>query len=206
MFIWNTNNGLLIKEFKFFAPGASSFAINLGNSECEDPNIFTESCMKSRESSIISTHFSSLTRYFKSVFNKRFDHQNFRGVTSDELVFNPPPTMCLYSKDILITGGFSCIFLWNITKGELFKKINIKTTAINKHRYDLSNRFKYSQLNLVKQIKVIQQKKVDSSLNIFPQSMQTANNRNTSKLLLVMDYTDSIYIIKIPSNLIQNLA
>jgi hypothetical protein len=211
MCIWDTNNGTLLKEFKFFAP-VTSLATNQRNNEYEDSqNNFTDGCLKSFENSAFRKVFNSFTYLLKSLFTKKLNHQSHtflvRGISIDELVFRPPPSMCLYSKNILITGGLSCIFLWNITKGELFKKINIKTAAINKHRSNLNYRLKYSQLNLVKQIKVIHQKQFDSGLNVFSPSIQTSNNiKNINKLLLIMDYMDLIYIIKIPANIIQNLA
>ena len=197
--------------------------------DCDAMNM----CVNSFRSSKMSMLLNGLADFFKA-FNShsRTTHTFTRMISYDELAFQPPPTMCLYSKTILITGGFACIFLWNIAKGELFKKINIKTHGIcaTKRRSEEnsdrtrgrncdSDKLKYSHLNLVKQIKVIQQRSSDSSLNLFANSTSVAssptitsttthnnNNKNVHKLLLIVDYTDSIYVLKIPSNILQNYS
>ena len=204
MCLWNTLDGTLVKEFKLFVPVTNIVNAMENSLECGEFNIFSDCIVKSRESSIFGMVFTNFSNFLKSFFTM---HAKIPQTSSDELAFKPPPIMCLYSRYVLITGGFSCIFLWNIATGELFKKINIKTNALNKKTSDLTSRgVKYTQLNLVKKIKVIQQKKIDSGLNLYASSTQTAANKNMNKLLLVMDYTDSIYLIKIPANITQNLS
>ena len=214
MCIWNTTNGKLVKEFKFFAPISLP---NTNSIDSGDINFTTDNCLNSYTSSFFSYILLGLYHFVKnniaSISSRRYQS---RVITADELLFQPPPTMCLYSKTILITGGFSCIFLWNIVKGELIKKINIIKESVNKNLLaarsekfsNLSKSSKYSQLNLVKQIRIINQKAIEgsaSSAQANSSPLTKIKSKHINKLLLITDYTDSIYIIKIPSNIFHTL-
>lgn len=111
----------------------------------------------------------------------------------------PPPTMSLYSRSILITGGCSCIFLWNIWKGELIKKINIRKPLIHQQQQQqqqqrAENDERLALVNQIKEIRVIRQQ-VDA--------VKYSPRNKVNKLVLVTDYTDAVYVLKIPSNLTQ---
>jgi hypothetical protein len=214
MCIWNTTNGKLVKEFKFFAPISLP---NTNSIDSGDINFTTDNCLNSYTSSFFSYIVVGLYHFVKnniaSISSRRYQS---RVITADELLFQPPPTMCLYSKTILITGGFSCIFLWNIVKGELIKKINIIKESVNKNLLkarseklsNSSKSSKYSQLNLVKQIRIINQKAIEgsaSSAQTNSSPLIKIKSKHINKLLLITDYTDSIYIIKIPSNIFHTL-
>lgn len=184
MCIWNRQKGKLIKEFTFFAPKPTN-----------------KSYFESVLSNLLAITFHAA---------KQKQSKNPLGDALCQL--QPPPTMCLYSKNLLITGGCSCIFIWNISNGgELVKKINlIKPVQINKAHTLQGNRqpsncsktlgHKYSHKFYVKQISVIIQKSFD-----VPRSGKGSLKMLKNKVLLITDYTDTIYVLKIPSYIFQEL-
>lgn len=107
MCIWNRTSGKLIKEFKFFEP------LFLSNKS------LVETC----ENSVINSWSSNFMSLLRNFTNSRKHHEHSDQILNEDLLFRPIPSMCLYSKTILVTGGCSCIFLWNILKGELIKKL-----------------------------------------------------------------------------------
>jgi hypothetical protein len=197
MCFWNTLNGAMIKEFKFFAPTLSSSKFGYA-----DQNSI----------SIISYIGSKLFKFIQSSYHSNTSLSNNTQRTTFFNNLSPIPSMCLYSNKILITGGCSCLFIWNIIKAELIKKINI---IIKKKPVEISttrnknhiSTYKYSQLNHIKEIRIIQQKnnEYSSLIKLSAKTPQQINNsKRLNKLVLLTDYSDSIYILKIPSNIIQN--
>lgn len=166
MCIWNRVTGVLIKEFEFFAPCFMSDKI-------VDSDPVVSSSILSKISGFLRENTKKSSNLIKN---------------ENSLLFQPVPTMCLYSKTILITGGCSCIFLWNVQRGELIKKINIKNTKPINVVQGKNRMEKYSHMNVIKEIRLIRCKA----------------SRTLTKLLLLTDYTDSIYILKIPFNVIQS--
>ncbi|CAF0771596.1 unnamed protein product [Brachionus calyciflorus] len=194
MCIFNRIKGKLMREFKFLAPVLTS--PNSQNSgESGDLNSTTDNCLNSVSGSILNVIVSGFFGLFQNLFfyNQNKHIQNL--IKNDEnLIFHQPvPSMCLYSKTILITGGCSCVFLWNIVKGELIKKINIRKNLTN--RENLGN---YSQANCIKEIKLIKQ------LDYLPRTLMNTKINKSNKLVLVSDYNDAIYVLKIPVNLMHD--
>ena len=191
MCIFNRNKGRMIREFKFFAPilpGESQ------RGDSGDLNSTTDNCLNSISGSILNLIASGVFEIFRNLlFYNRNKIKNLNELKNDDLVFRPVPSMCLYSKTILITGGCSCIFLWNIEKGELIKKINIKKSLFSRNSVE-----NFSQMNSIKEIKLIRQ--VDSS----PRTLMNTKFNRVNKLVLVTDYNDAIYVLKIPTNIAQN--
>lgn len=188
MCIFNRVKGKLIKEFKFFAPIIPSQ--NRLN-EDSDLNSFTDDSLNFVSSSIFSFLISGLFNFlYKNIFYNRSNGKKIDEVKSEEMSFQPIPSMCLYSRSILITGGCSSIFLWNIEKGELIKKISIK-------KYDKIGK-NYSQLNTIKDIKLIGLSDFNSKSSL------NAKLKRANKLVLVTDYNDAIYVLKIPISIVQN--
>ncbi len=176
LFIWNRTHGELIKEFKFLSP-------------IFDTNGINELTLNSDKYSLLNSIFNLF-----QIFTKRKEPSE----NIQDLIFKPAPTMCLYSNTILITGGCSCILLWNIAKGELVKKITIKKPNYNLKYNKLG---KYSQDNFIKEIRLIERNCTDN----FKKELlfKTSNNlKNVKKLVLITDYTDTFYLLKIPSNII----
>lgn len=170
MCIWNRSHQQLIKEFTFFSP---------------------ESSNNSYFKFILSIDIVKLFKSFFRLFN------DARKGTEELTQLKAHPTMCLYSKKLLITGGCSCIYIWDITKdGELVKKINIiKPTNTSKFSHNKQQNMldKYSQRCYIKHIELIKQHDFEDTF------------KSTNKLLLIRDYSDSIFLLKIPPNIIQKL-
>ena len=62
-------------------------------------------------------------------------------------------------------------------------------------------------MNQIKEIRLIEQKinEYSSLINLSAKNVSQINNsKRLNKLVLLTDYSDSIYILKIPSNIIQN--
>lgn len=185
MCIWNRRKGKLIKEFTFFAPKPTN-----------------------------KSYFENLMSNMLSVTFHVAKQKQVKNPLGDALCQSqPPPTMCMYSKNLLITSGCSCIFIWNISNGgELVKKINlIKPVHINKAPLSKSKKqsgancskkreHKYSQKFYVKQISLIVQKSFD-----VPRNGKGSPKMLKNKVLLITDYTDTIYVLKIPSYIFQEL-
>lgn len=198
MCFWNRLNGEMIKEFKFFAPTLSYS--NLDNPANNNRN----------KNSIINYIGSKLFKLIQSSNTSLSSNtQRNKFLNNQQL---PPPSMCLFSNKILITGGCSCLFVWNIVKGELIKKINIivkkkPNETIRSSNKNQDSTFKYSQFNQIKEIRLIEQKinEYSSLINLSAKNVSQINNsKRLNKLVLLTDYSDSIYILKIPSNIIQN--
>lgn len=188
MCIFNRTKGKLVREFKFFAP---ILPRQSRSGDDGDINSTTDDCLNSMSSSIFSVIASGLLSFFKyTVFYSRANGKQMEETKSDRLNFEPIPCMCLYSRNILITGGCSSIFLWNIEKGELIKKINIK-------KYQ-ANRKNYSQMSTIKDIKLLRLPETGS------RSLLNAKFNRINNLVVVTDYNDTIYILKIPIGIIQN--
>jgi hypothetical protein len=186
--IWNRNTGKLVKEIKFLAPFnlksnllGHEFDIN-ENSLVENSNLNVFSAFYFLVSGMFKALRLNTMRKILSWNNKSHDQASttrfFNNIESGYLEI--PPTMCLFSKNILITGGCSSVFLWNLSSGELVKKINI-----NKHNQTSID--KYSELNYVKKIQLIEEDAISS------------NVQKSHQILLVTDFSDSIYVLKIPS-------
>jgi len=171
MCLWNRSSGCLIKEFTFLTPVTTNVSLP----------------------KLVFSNFLSLLS-LRSM-NKTFVSSDY--VDNDN---QPAPTMCLYSKNLLITGGCSCIFIWNINNGgELVKKINIiKPNTVhtgNKKKAD-----KFGQKYFVRHIEVVRQK----SPKQWDHS--STHSKHTNKLILITDYTDSIYLLKMPVYIMQELG
>lgn len=185
MCIWDRTKGTLIKEFTFFQP-------------------------KSSQNSILkSLKLFGFYNYFASLFS--MNQSNELSLTSD-FCSQSLPTMCLYSKNLLITGGFSCVFIWNLKNGgELVKKINLirpinldcfqsKQSRIQSQCKNQKNNnlfHKYSHKYYVKKIDLVKHQSIEIR--------KSSPKRTIEKLLLISDYTDSIYVIKIPLNVLKEL-
>jgi hypothetical protein len=183
MCIWNREKGQLIKEFTFFAP----------------KQLTKQSLFNFVPSDLLSalTSMFSVRRARASLLSELWNVQ-------------PAPTMCLYSKNLLITSGCSCIFIWNISSGgELVKKINlIKPVNINSPlkskstvNQDNSIKNKYSQKFYVKKIHLVVQRSFEKQTRCGKGSPKMLKN----KVLLITDYTDTMYVLKIPSYIFQEL-
>lgn len=192
LFIWSRSRGELIKEFKLLSPiknRVNKHGIDSGelNSNMENYN---------------NSLFNSLHHSFKSFFKKYSSQEN----SDENLFFKPVPNMCLYSRKILITGGCSCILLWNIAKGELVKKISIKKPLfVFRNKLASSLNSKYSENNFIKEIRLIK-RNLFEEFNSDSLTFKTSNNTNNSlkqlkKLVLITDYSDTFYVLKIPTNL-----
>lgn len=176
MCIWNRSHQQLIKEFTFFSP----------------------------ESTNNSYFIKMILPAFKGLFHLFIGQKK---VTEELTEVKPQPTMCLYSKKLLITGGCSCIYIWDITKdGELVKKINlIKPTNTSKlsHKKKTNDMLdKYSLKCYVKYIELIKQPNFEKGFKCSPHQ---SHNNNYDKLLLIRDYSDAIFLLKIPPSIIQKL-
>lgn len=193
MYIWNRKTGILIREYRFLSPTLmlqqrKSEEIYKNNDKIKDGsiNIFAE-----RNESTLSTFKSYALKFVKFVYpnyqnrklkNKKFFIQPFLEKHSTL------PTMCLYSNSILITGGCSSIFLWNIHKGDLIKKINLRNQqSVFQDEANLEIE------NQIKEIKVVNISNDDAKFS-----------RVVNKLVVVTDYTDSMYVIRIPKNIVKN--
>lgn len=190
MCIWNRKKGKLIKEFTFFAP-------------------------KPTNKSVLESFLSSDLLNLLALKYTAAKHEQLKNPLDNPMLFQSPPTMCMYSKNLLITSGCSCIFIWNISNGgELVKKINlIKPVHINKTPMMMKSKNqqssylksktlenKYSQKFYVKQISLIVQKSFDT-----PRNGKGSPKVVKNKVLLITDYTDTIYVLKIPSYIFQEL-
>lgn len=197
MCIWNRQNGELVRDFQFISPTLFSKVRKNTSYESGDLNATTDQTLNSMTATIFNSIETKLLNFMSSRFLFANSSNNSRQVLgSSEQIIMPPPTMCLYSRNILITGGCSCIFLWNIRKGELIKKININKMRRPSMRME-ENLENYSLSNQIKQVKMIRQ--LDKSMKYL-----NTNRTKFNKLIIVTDFTDSIYVLRIPSNLIQN--
>ena len=182
MCIWDRTRGQLMKEFTFFTPNLSK-------------NSFFKN--------IIPNDLFNFLTFFSSFFNSNCLNDS-KNLLNEMYINQPSSTMCLYSRNLLITGGCSCIFIWNINNGgELVKKINLikPMSTVFDRKKQLSNETdKYSQKHYVKQIDLITQ--TNSSEQLSRKGLST---KQKVKLLLITDYNDSIYLLKIPPNIIQEL-
>lgn len=245
--IWNINTGHLVKEFKFVAPLLSSEETQLRSFAAASnlkPNDEQRSSLlgamlgflfaKSSGHSEASKGIHGDSRFLESMMQQPQHHP-----TAPLL-----PTMCLYSNSILITGGCSCIFVWNLVKGELIKKIYINKslnkymrrakhhnmmdtgpTLPNSAAHDQPTRASssraghaspsavtsYSQMHVIKEIRLVKQQSTSRTLPLPPSKpsslLYTASSSVSSnnKLLLVIDYTDTIYLIKLPEKLLRGV-
>jgi hypothetical protein len=199
MFIWNRTRGYLIKEFTFLSPTRNRLENSIDSGELTGHSVnssFVKSLLRT-----LSLKFSSTSSSFSS-YDPSLEIFSFKTV----------PTMCLYSKQILITGGCSCILLWNISKGELVKKITIRKPFNSMLCRDNNKRFN-SQNDYVKEIRIIEKNTFKKEMNsVLFNNKNSFNNNNTNnnnfnslknvkKLILITDYTDTFYLLKIPSNL-----
>ena len=85
-----------------------------------------------------------------------------------------PESICLYSKNLLVTGGISCVYFWSIIKGNLIKKINIKKFDVTKN-----GNFFVTKIILIK------------------------NESTRNRFLLVKDNSESISLLNIPNSLVH---
>ena len=164
MCIWNRHRGEMLKEFTFFSLKSASIHGK-----------------RSGQNLAFFTYF--IKRIYQKLSKKLYETE----LTNNEELNCPQllPSMCLYSNSLLITGGCGCIFVWNIIKGELVKKINLKKPVAYKAGPRASlNENKYAQKYWVKQIELVRQRQ---------------------RLLLIVDYTDSVFLLRIPSYLIDTL-
>ena len=165
MCIWNRHRGEMLKEFTFFSLKSAS--------------IYGR---RSGQKLAFFTYF--IKRIYQKLSKRLYESTE---LTNNEELNSPQPlpSMCLYSNSLLITGGCGCIFVWNIIKGELVKKINLKKPLAYKtgHKASLKEN-KYAQKYWVKQIELVRQRQ---------------------RLLLIVDYTDSIFLLRIPTYLIDTL-
>lgn len=210
MCIWNRQTGVLMRDFQFLSAtlladrqqqrertASSSTGARKANTWLSSGSVGIAISNVLRPSRWLSSPTKSSTTTKSSHVSRSPVSRN-----SVELA-SPPPTMCLYSRSILITGGCSCIFLWNIWKGELIKKINIRKPIIQQQQQQTDERL--ALVNQIKEIRVIRQQvdavKYFSSSSSSPATPTRSNKVN--KLVLVTDYTDAVYVLKIPSNFTQ---
>lgn len=219
MCIWNRVSGYLVKEVKFIPP---ALLYEMRTKENEANRLFSsdDSSLADRHSStnlnIVSTLYMLSSSLIKTLISRRSILAGRGGSLTSSILsamsemYHLVPTMCLYSKNTLVTGGCACIFFWNIKSGELIKKINI-----NKHDDEhviavKSKKAKardesiehYSESSYVKEIRVIRQQQQQSSGVVVGESTDTSSppvRTSGSKLLFVADYSDAIYLLKIPS-------
>lgn len=225
MSIWNRQTGSLMRDFQFLSPHRTLLlaAANRRRHHAASRNDSNSSSSTgarthpSRTRLLIANLLRRPSRwllYYRSSENFGYSSSSkktiyidspssrspTRPVTTEQLPPPPAPTMCLYSRSVLITGGCSCIFLWNIWKGELMKKINIRKPPNNLNSTDEDDdddddAGRLALVNLIKDIRVIRQQQQPQS-----HSSGVAVNK-VNKLVLVTDYTDAVYVLKIPSNL-----
>lgn len=191
MFIWSRLSGDLVKEFKFLSPVENR--LDLTGIDSGELNTHADG----------SSVFNGLMSLAKS-FSKRVFSQVYSDLgdgADDELVFKPMPRMCLYSRSILITAGCSSILIWNIVKGELVKKIKIKKPLVVNFGEEKTSKCRdnyYSQKNFIKEIRLVEKNAFcDENYSVL---FATNVLKNAKKFVLIIDYTDSFYVLKIPSN------
>jgi WD40 repeat protein len=152
MCIWNGLDGNLMREFKFHA--------RLG------PKYPADGIERSSHQ---ITHLSVFFKLFKSV-RDIFASNNDDRISSNDQLFSvkqaPSTTMCLYSKNVLITGGCSCIYLWNIFKGELVKKLNIKPGSLDTTFCSFDSNVKKLSLSR------LTHKNINKRISVIPQTHQ----------------------------------
>ena len=185
MCIWNRVTGELVKELQFIAPFFTRPPTNLS------AELDSQLQLKSSNFGLIPAVVLIVSSFIRTVSRKNSLRKTSGAAQTTSALrysrqhgeFHIAPTMCLYSRNILATGGCACIFFWDIRNGELVKKVNI-----NKSNLIPRQRAANARASYVKNIQVVKQKESSTS--------------KSSKLLLVSDYTDSICVLKIPANII----
>ena len=204
MFIWDRARGHLIKEFTFLSASKNRLENSIDSGELTNDHSANNYTFMKSLFRTMSLKFLSNSSTLSSVYDPNREMFSFKTV----------PTMCLYSKRILITGGCSCIFLWNISKGELVKKITIRKPFSSVLGNRSRNKSFNSQNDYVKEIRIIERNSFKNNKNSFNNNNTTTNNntntntnnsmkslKTVKKLILITDYTDTFYLLKIPSNL-----
>ena len=92
----------------------------------------------------------------------------------------PVTPMCLYSRTLLLTGGRACLYLWHIGSGQLVKKINLQVQT----QLQVQPTNPFAQ---IKQIHVVQPNQLQPGVSKEP-------------FVLVVDYSDIVHFVHIPSS------
>jgi hypothetical protein len=201
--IWNRHKGRLVKELRFIAPlfkrplmlrgqnrnNETNFRSSFGDDETASGSL-----VETYNFNLVTATFFLASSLFKFVTRRRGATSGEarrqaggeRLVTTSETndtVHNISPTMCLYSKNIVAMGGCACIFFWNLSTGELVKKVNISKERQQAASY-------YSEASYIKELRLVRQRP----------DVTAVNNAKGNKLLIASDYNDVIYVLKIPTN------
>jgi hypothetical protein len=132
MCIWSWSCGELLKEFTFFSPSLDDTNLcNSSNNSPTDLNIASGELNQFNGSQtnsfvdLVKSLFSGGKRALSPFSLRQRNQQKTINSLHDDFKIQLDPLMCLYSPKILITSVHSSLFIWNIHKGELIKKLNI---------------------------------------------------------------------------------